>query len=391
MVHDVIIAGAGMVGATLACALGRQSFKVALLEARAPEPYAAHGDVGLRVSAINPRSESILRALGVWPTISRGRHSPFREMQVWDAGGGGEIHFDCRDIGEARLGYIVENQLIQTALIECLQEMPTVDCRWPARVAAVDVDKNAVAAQLEDGGELTAKLVVGADGPGSRVRECAGISQKVREYFQKAVVANVVTSRSHEHTAWQRFLPTGPVAFLPLADGRSSVVWSTDQQHADELLNMSDDDFCTALSAAIAHRLGDVEAASPRAAFGLRGAQVDAYVRPRIALVGDAAHIIHPLAGQGANLGFQDAASLAGVLMREGRDIGGMRVLRQYERERKGDNFAMMRAMEAFKYLFENTHAARRWLRNTGLTMVNAATPLKQLLMRRAMGLSEHA
>jgi 2-octaprenylphenol hydroxylase len=386
--QDVVVIGGGMIGATAACALGYQGLRVTLVEARAPEISEIQTDYDLRISAISPGAEMILRALGAWALIEATRACPYRQMHVWDAGGSGEIHFDCVEVNEPRLGYIVENRIIQRALIERMQRMDQITWRCPDALHKFAAGDERVDIELESGEHLRASLLVGADGLHSRVRDLAGIRFKTRDYHQCALVANVATEQPHAHTAWQRFLADGVLAFLPLADGRSAIVWSTNAGKARSLAALDNWHFRVALAEAFDYRLGRIIASSARTVFSLCGGQAEPYVLPRVALIGDAAHSIHPLAGQGANLGFMDAATLAEVISNAGRDIGDLRVLRRYERVRKGDNVAMMRVMEGFKFLFGHQALPLRWMRNVGLNLTNAATPVKQQIMRRAMGLS---
>jgi 2-polyprenylphenol 6-hydroxylase len=386
--RDVVIIGGGVVGATAACALAMQGLRVTIVEARKLESFDAHSDYDLRVSAISPGSELILRALGVWETIESMRAWPYREMHVWDAGGTGEIHFDCYEVNEPRLGYIVENRVIQSALIERMSHMDEVTWRCPAALLGFETTDKGVTVALESGQRIKAHLLVGADGQDSRVRRFAGIGFDARDYHQCALVTTVTTELPHADTAWQRFLNDGVLAFLPLAHGRCSIVWSTRKERARELAAMPEERFRSALADAFDYKLGRVLACSQNAVFPLRGGQAERYVSPRLALIGDAAHNIHPLAGQGANLGLTDAATLAEVLTGTPRDIGSMRRLRRYERARRGDNLAMMLAMEGFKSLFGYQAPPLRWLRNAGLNLTNATAPVKRRIMRHAMGLS---
>lgn len=378
-----------MIGATAACALARRGLRVTVVEARELDlSFAAEADYDLRVSAISPGTEMILRAVGAWPAIEATRVCPYRQMTVWDAEGFGEIHFESAQMNEPCLGFIVENRVIQRALMERMKDLDEITLRCPHALRGFDVRENGIAVELESGEQIQARLLIGADGSNSRVRSLAGIVFNAREYRQRAVVATVATELPHAYTAWQCFLSDGVLAFLPLADGRCSIVWSTSEQRAQSLTTMDDDGFCDALTQAFNSRLGRILATGRRASFPLRGGQATPYVLPRLALIGDAAHGIHPLAGQGANLGFADTAVLAEILTRTSRDIGSLRVLRQYERARKGENVAMMRAMEGFKWLFGNQMLPVRWLRNVGLALCDAATPVKRELMRHAMGLS---
>jgi 2-octaprenylphenol hydroxylase len=391
MTFDVLIVGGGMVGTTLACALKDGGMKIGLLEAAAPPAIGADDPVELRVSAITRASQRIFAALGAWEGMAVRRISPFREMQVWDAGGGGSIHFDAAELGEDALGHIVENGVVQRALWDSLQVSGGVELLCPAAVTALQREEGCIRCRLQDGRELRARLLVGADGARSRVRHFARIQARGWSYDQQALVTTVVTERSHRETAWQRFLANGPLAFLPLHDGRSSIVWSTTPEEARRLLAEDDEAFCRQLELAFASTLGTIESCGERAAFPLRLQYVDDYVQPGLALIGDAAHTVHPLAGQGVNLGILDAASLAEVLLdawTHGRDIASLKVLRRYERWRKGHNLLMMAAMDGFKRLFGATWEPLRWARNTGLTLTNALPPVKHLIMSHAMGRS---
>jgi len=407
--YDIIIVGAGMVGATLACALGSSALRIAVLEAQAlPVDAPLNDDVDLRVSAITRASQRIFTATGAWPGMVARRMNAFREMHVWDAGGTtvdvpadtvdkGEIHFDSADIGEHTLGYIVENCVIQAALLDRLRSFSNITLLCPASVASMVITADGVQVGLSQAGlnqvsSLTAKLIVGADGAHSKVRQLAGIATRGWSYAQKGVVATVKTELPHRDTAWQRFLPSGPLAFLPLHDGRCSIVWSTSPEHADTLVAMDETAFLEALGQAFGDKLGKMTASpGSRAAFPLSLQHASAYTAPRLALIGDAAHTLHPLAGQGVNLGVLDAATLAEVILdayNSGRDIGAHGLLRRYERWRKGDNLAMMALMDGFKRLFSNDLAPLRWLRIGGLRLMHRLPPAKNLIMRHAMGLT---
>jgi 2-octaprenylphenol hydroxylase len=388
MKHDVVIVGAGMVGTTLAVALNRAGFDVALVEAGHPVRYDPAADYDLRVSALSAASQRLFERLGIWPAIAAGRASPYREMHVWDAGGQGVLHFDAAELGLSELGHIVENNLIQHAAWRALD---TISVYCPAKLAALKPCAGGYHLALEAQDPVEARLVVGADGAESHVRTLAGIDTTGWSYEQRGIVCNVATAKPHRHTAWQRFLPTGPLAFLPLADGRCSIVWSVDVAAAETLMKLDDDAFRQRLHEAFGDELGSVTAVSKRAAFPLRMQHAESYVQPRLALVGDAAHVIHPLAGQGVNLGLLDAAALVDVLTAargENRDIGELRVLQRYERWRRGDNLIMTAATDGLKRLFGSSHPLLRLARNRGLGLVNATTPLKNLFIRHAMGLA---
>lgn len=388
--YDILVIGGGMVGASFACALGGTSLRVAVIESRPADTDCPLDSFDIRVSAITRASQRVFEGIGAWDGMARRRISPYREMQVWDASGDGAIHFDSADLGEPDLGHIVENRVILAALLERMAVFDNVDLLCPAQVKSLKYEGQGVNLELEDGQRLKAKLLVGADGSNSWVRQQTDIKTTQWSYGQKAVVATIKTSASHQETAWQRFLPEGPLAFLPMAENYSSIVWSTTPENADALLALDDEAFLTMLQQTFGDKLGQMESTGPRGAFPLALQHARDYVRERIALIGNAAHTIHPLAGQGLNLGVSDAAALAEVLLdaqAEGKDVGSLRVLRRYERWRKGDNIAVMAAMDGFKRLFGSRGAPLRWLRNTGLKLTNASGPVKDLIMRRALGI----
>lgn len=386
---DVAVVGAGMVGAAAALGLARQGLEVAVLERRPPPPYPA-GEWRLRVSALSLASEYLLRNLGVWDTVAAERITPYREMHVWDALGRASIHFDCVDLQQPRLGHIVENDRVQRALWEALEQAPGIRLLCPARLERADSHGRAALA-LEDGTRVTAELVVAADGAASRMRREAGIAVDRWRYRQRAVVAVVAPRASHRDTAWQRFLPGGPLAFLPLNDGRCSIVWSAAEAEAERLLDCGDAEFCDALTRASGGRLGVIDQCGPRASFALHYQHARHYVRPGLALIGDAAHVVHPLAGQGVNLGLLDAAALAGQLRPDRRrkaGAGSMKLLRRYERARRGDNLSMALAFDALNRLFGSSSPVLVSARNLGLEAAGRLAPLKRFFMEQATGLA---
>ncbi len=331
----------------------------------------------------------LLQDLQVWPFIEAQRLSPYREMYVWDASGAGHVHFDSAELGEADLGHIIENRVIVKALQQRLAELDNVTLLCPVEMKKLDIGEDTGSVTFADGSQIQGNLIVGADGGRSWVRQQAGIGIHGWEYDQSALVTWVKTERHHQETAWQRFKPDGPLAFLPLTEGYSSIVWSTSHEHAKALLALDEASFAEELAESFEHRLGTVEEVGPRAVFPLRYFETLHYIQSRLALVGDAAHMMHPLAGQGVNLGMADAASLAEVLLdahSQRRDLGSYRVLRRYERWRRADNRAMLFSMDSFKLLFSSQSQAIRWLRNTGLNITDRVTPLKHAFMQRALG-----
>ncbi|MDT8453293.1 MAG: UbiH/UbiF/VisC/COQ6 family ubiquinone biosynthesis hydroxylase [Gammaproteobacteria bacterium] len=388
--YDVLVVGGGMVGLTLAGLLRDCGLQIAVLE-RA-EPEAVSDEIDLRVSAINRASLEIFKSIGAWPAMAA-RAGAFRDMHVWDAGGAGMIHFDSAEVGLDALGYIIENRVIQQALLHEVKQAENIEWLCPASISKIELSADPAAnwqrVILEDGRVLECRLLVGADGARSQVRAVANIEFERVTYRQQAIVATVDTEQPHAETAWQRFTPDGPLAFLPLFNGQSSIVWSLEESKVAAMLSLDDDAFCRQLEQAFEYQLGAVTGVSSRQAFPLGHGHVNQYVQPGLALVGDAAHNIHPLAGQGANLGFLDAASLAEVIKQAHaahRQWYALHTLRKYERARKGENRLMESAMTAFKLLFSNDSEVLATVRNAGLTLVDQAPLIKQLFMRHALG-----
>jgi 2-octaprenylphenol hydroxylase len=406
---DIAIIGGGLTGACLANLLLQQTKltpeRVLLIEPRLEEslnPSASKRgseDIDLRVSAISRSTERILAAGGVWERLRAGRISPYERMWVWDeagkpqgSGAAGAIHFDCADLRQPNLGYIIENRLMQAALLDRARE--TGVRLMAAEVTQLQARDGSMSISLRDGGAVSAGLVVGADGADSPARRMMKIAVRGASYEQRAIVTHVRTSDSHQRTAWQRFLSTGPIALLPLQDGldnrRSSIVWSTTETVAHELMAHSEEEFCRAVERATDGVLGRVESCARRVDFPLRRARAERYVLSQFALVGDAAHAVHPLAGQGVNLCFLDCAALAEVIgeaLTRGEAPGELRVLRRYERWRKGENLLMLAALDGLNRLFSNDDPTLGVLRRMGLRLIDRVGPIKTLFMRRALGL----
>lgn len=402
--YDVVVVGGGMTGSALALGLSRQGWRVALVEAAEvgpllEMPQAAHhvDDFEPRVSAISAASQRLLADLGAWPEVARQRHCPYSGMTVWDAEGTGSIHFDAVSMGVAELGAIVENRMLVRGLFTMLADSPVTVYSGATVTAMSRPEGGRRTIALADGGSVSATLVVAADGALSRVRQWAGLPTREWDYQQQAIVCTVQSTQSHQYTAWQRFSQTGPLAFLPLRsedpddDGRfCSIVWSQDSDEARRLMALPEPAFMAELEAAIESRLGPLVAVSRRFAFPLRQRHAKEYIAEGLALVGDAAHTIHPLAGQGVNLGYADVRVLLDELGRArktGLAANDPLLLARYQRRRKGDNLAMMAAMEGFKHLFGRDELPLRWLRNTGMRWLDRAEPLKHRIAAQAMGL----
>jgi 2-octaprenylphenol hydroxylase len=388
---DLLVVGGGMVGAAFALGCSGKGLSIALVEARPPRRDWPRGEVDLRVSALSRASQRVLERLGAWGRIADLGASPYRCMHVWDGVGGASVTFDSADLGEPDLGHIVENRAIQLALWECLERAPDLSLITPASIADLERGSETSKVVLAQGRILETRLLVAADGRDSLIRELAGIRTQGWDYDQQAIVANVRPDQWHEETAWQRFLATGPLALLPLADGRCSIVWSVTEGRAQELLAMDDLGFSESLTDASERRLGRIQVDGPRAAVSLRLQHAERYVEPGLALIGDAAHAIHPLAGQGVNLGFLDAAELVAALdlaLVRRRDIASSWTLRRYERARRGDNMAMLLAMDGFKRAFGSRLPPVVLARSLGFALTERLRPLKGVFMERAMGLN---
>jgi 2-octaprenylphenol hydroxylase len=384
--YDVIIVGGGMVGATLAVALsGQASLKIALIEAHTPHPLSEKDDPDLRVSALTKASEILLKNLAIWPLLNTNRISPFERMSVWETQTS-HLEFDCADIDEHVLGHIIENRHLQLACLERCQQQVNIDFLCPIK----PISLNQGSLKLDDGRTITADLIVGADGAQSLLREWKSIPSHGWDYDQSAVVCTVTTEQAHQQTAWQRFLPEGPLAFLPLINQHQcSIVWSNSTEEAQLLLDMDDEAFKNVLAKAFQHKLGKISAVSKRVSFPLKLRHASHYVEQGFALVGDAAHTIHPLAGQGVNIGFLDAATLAEVVInahQKGRQIGNLHTLKKYQRRRKGDNLVMQLTMDGFKRTFGSDLAPIQWARRLGLKTVNQSTLLRNIFMQQASG-----
>ncbi|MBA6062361.1 2-octaprenyl-3-methyl-6-methoxy-1,4-benzoquinol hydroxylase [Pseudomonas juntendi] len=393
---DLLIVGAGMVGSALALALRHSGLQILLLDGGplTVRPFDAQAPFEPRVSALSAASQRILERLGAWEGIAQRRATPYSDMHVWDGSGTGQIHFSAASVHAQVLGHIVENRVVQDSLLERLHDSD-VGLLANARLEQLRRSGDDWLLTLADGRRLRAPLVVAADGAHSAVRRLAGCDTREWDYLHHAIVTSVRCSAGHQATAWQRFTDEGPLAFLPLTrDGQQdwcSIVWSTTPEQAERLMALDDAAFVQALERAFEGRLGSVLQADPRVCVPLRQRHAKRYVEHGLALVGDAAHTIHPLAGQGVNLGFLDAAVLADVLGKaceRGERLADVKVLSRYERLRMPHNLALMAAMEGFERLFQANPLPLRWLRNSGLKLVQQMPEAKAMFVRQALGLS---
>ncbi len=386
--RDAVIVGGGVVGAACALALAKAGLDVALVEGRPPSPWSAERP-DLRVFAFAPDNAALLQSLGVWDSIVSARVQPYRRMRVWDAAGGGELAFDADALGRAQLGWIVENALLVDRLWAALPQAG-VRVHAPASVEEVEQDEDGVRLRLDDGARLDARIAIAADGADSRLRRAAGLGLSSHDYIQRGVVAYIETEHPHEATAWQRFLPTGPLALLPFVEGRSSIVWTLPDIEAERVLALDDDAFSRELTQASAARLGTATVVSARAAFPLRRQIAASFVAGPILLVGDAAHVVHPLAGQGVNLGLRDVAALHALIAdatRRRTDWASTHRLARWSRLRRSESMAAAYTFEGINHLFSNDEMHLTLLRGQALGLAGRIRPLANLLWRRASGL----
>ena len=396
--YELVVVGAGVVGLTMAGLLARglhgDRLNLTLIDAGARPGFRIDDDISLRVSAIAPGSAAILSEIGVWESIISTRACAYRDMRVWDAGGSIEgpetLRFDAAEFAVPQLGHIVENVLIQDAL---LRQLESLQCSILFDTSIGEFARNGrrFDLKLDDGRELAADILIGADGARSFVRSQAGIDVHSWRYPQVAFVTHLQPEIGHRHTAWQRFLKAGPVALLPLADGRVSTVWSTTSEQAQAAREASDDELGRMLSIATDEVLGKLTPQGPRGVFPLRAQHAERYVLPGLALIGDAAHSVHPLAGQGANLGIADAACLASLISEAfatDEHPGDLPLLRRYERARKGANKTMLHFIDGINRLFSTDAAALARMRGAGMALFNRSGPFRRHAVQVALGIN---
>ena len=386
-IFDLAIVGGALVGSSFALALGDTDLTVALIEPHAPRAPQSMEDWDSRVYALSPGNADWLQKLGIWSRLPEERLTAVERMRIFGDQARGRLEFSAYDSGLSELAWIIENGLLQRALWEALQNSQQVRVFCPARPAEVAWERDVARLTLDDGSEIAARLIVGADGAESWVRERAGIASTVEDYEQIGVVANFAAERPHDGTAFQWFRADGVLALLPLPGSRVSMVWSAPEEWADELLGRSRAALEREVEHASAGALGALQLITPAAGFPLRRQRVGRLVEPRVALIGDAAHNVHPLAGQGVNLGLRDARELARVLLRRGaqKDCGEYGLLRRYERARREDIAALELTTHGLKKLFESSAVSMAALRNIGLALVDRQPLVKTALIRRAI------
>ena len=386
--YDIVICGGGMIGAALATLLAPHGFSIALVDGHKPGRYDLSQKFDLRISALSPKSAQVMQQSAAWEILQGMRLCPYKRMRVWEVAGFGDLTFSANQVAVAELGHIVENRLVQLSLWQALQSNDNVKIICPASPEHFHRDGKAMRIDLDTGQSISARLVVGADGAQSKVRQGFGVGVNRGQYQQACLVASVNTQLGQQDITWQRFVNTGPQAFLPLLGQHGSVVWYHQTDHARALANLTNVDLAGEIMAHFPAELGAIEV-TEKASFGLQKQHAQSYCMDGMVLVGDAAHVINPLAGQGVNLGFQDVSSLAETLKKarnSGEDWSTIGVLSRYQKQRKLANSIMLHSMDAFHHGFSQTGTKSKWLRN--MVLASAKVPLiKKQIIRYAMGI----
>ena len=385
---DVIIVGGGMVGSAVACCLGDSDLRVAVIETQTPQSFSPDQPHDLRVSALSIASKNILQTVGAWEGVANRRYCPFKRMRVWETAG--DTTFNSDDIQCSELGFIVENRITQLALLDRLPDFSNVQIFMPASINKIDYNSEYSEITLADGQVLQGKVLVAADGGHSKVRQAVGLGVTSWDYNQHALVIYVETAYPQQDITWQRFVPSGPQAFLPLSGNYGSIVWYQSPDEVRRLQALPFDALQKELLAAFPDCLGEIKQILGVASFPLKRQHAQQYVKQGVALVGDAAHMINPLAGQGVNIGLLDAAALAEVLVdahKNGKNIADLSVLKRYESMRRNENLKMMTVMDVFYKSFSNNILPVKLVRNLGLGLAQRLTPIRNKVMRAAMGL----
>ncbi|MBL0653558.1 FAD-dependent monooxygenase [Aeromonas caviae] len=382
---DIAIVGAGMVGAATACLLAAEGLSVRVIETRLPEPYAPEQSLDLRVSAISQASVALLTRAGAWQYLQQMRLCPYRRLETWELDGFA-TRFDAVDLGLPQLGYIIENRLIQLALLKRMEDFPTIQTHTPAAVTSLRQSADDAVLTLDDGTELQARWVLACDGAESHTRRLAGIGVSRFEYRQHCMLINIDTDFAQEDITWQQFTPSGPRAFLPLPGRHGSLVWYDSPARIRALAAMSNEALAVEVRRHFPSRLGGFTV-TDKGSFPLVRRHANDYHAGRVVLLGDAAHTINPLAGQGVNLGFKDVACWAGLLGKAGAQWHELALAGRYEGRRRPDNLLMQSGMDLFYGVFSNEIGPLRLARNLALNLADKAGPLKEMALRYALGL----
>ncbi len=381
--YDIIINGGGMVGQAFALSMAKSDYSIAIIEPNNPNPVLAD-KFHTRVSAITPKSEKLLKNIGAWDFIKRKKS--FTSTSVWDQNSHGNLAFHAQDESLDYLGHIIENDAIQQALFSALSQIGVTFIS--DKLDTFDKIDDGYQVNLEKGDSINCKLLIAADGARSRIRELAGVEFSEHDYQQKAIVCNIESPQGFDNTTWQRFLSDSIIALLPLGEHQASVVWSAENTLADELMGLSKEDFAKRLSAGVEYCFGEFEVVSSIQAFPLIERSSQDYVQENLALIGDAAHNIHPLAGQGVNLGFSDIIELSQQLNASSKPLADYFVLRQYARARRLDNELMAKTMTGLNWIYKENNEPLRWLRGFGMNIINDNPMLKSFLQKHALGSS---
>lgn len=388
---DLFIVGGGMVGAALAAACAASHYRIHVLETSLPDAFATDSPPDLRVSAISPASRQLLESIGAWSAISAMRTAPYQRMLVWEGQESNGTMFSADEIGESELGHIIENRIVQLGCLQAMQQHDNIELISGDALASFSQHDDYCQIRLQSGREFRAKLLVAADGANSQTRKLAGIGLDAHDYPMHAFVATVAIEGGERDITWQRFTPHGPQSLLPLPGDYASLVWYERPEVVREFEQMDEQALLTAFTRQFPDRLPRLTSLVSRGSFALTRRHAQHYFRGRVVLAGDAAHTIHPLAGQGVNLGFQDVKCLAALIneaARQQQDQGSEALLRQYQRQRTAPNHAMQRLMDAFCYGFSNEVTPLRLLRQFSLKLANRPSPLKREIVRYALGFS---
>lgn len=387
---DVLIVGGGMVGATLGRALADTNLRIGLIEQRVPAPYEPEQAHDLRVSALSLASKNILESCGAWEGVLSRRYCPLKRMRVWETAGIGDTTFNSEDIGYPELGFIVENRIVQLALWDQFAAQDNITTYAPAVISSIECHGSSNQVTLASGDVLTSRLLVAADGGASQVRQAAGLGVVAEEYSQQALVLYVKTAYPQQDITWQRFYPAGPRAFLPLSGSYGSLVWYDTPETIKRLMALDDESLLEEAYAAFPSELGEIDTLCGRGFFPLKRQHALSYGKEGVVLLGDAAHMIHPLAGQGVNIGMHDVASFSELLHEaivNGEDIGAEILIKRYEKQRRNHNTLMMTTMDLFYRIFKDEKKPISLLRNLGLQIAQRVTPARNKAMKFAMGI----